>query len=292
MSLLLAFEAVVKNHSVTTAARDLNLTQSTVSRLIKTLEEQLGQELFIRRKGRLLPTDAALAYQRDLSHALDMVQRASLQLATNLLGGTLSLAVLPTFGTRWLAPRLPKFLNANPSISINFTTRYERFSFQVESFDAVIHYGDPDWPDVRYLKLFDERLTACASAEFLRRNPIARPEDLTRLPLLQLATRGSAWPTWFAAHGCHVRGATNGMLMDQFSMMIQAAISGLGIALLPSYLADVEIAEQRLMPIFTPDVAGPGAYWLGWPADKHHLKPLATFRDWLSIEAVSSLKDH
>lgn len=287
MSLLLAFEAVVRNRSVTNAARDLNLTQSTVSRLIKTLEEQLGQELFTRHKGRLVPTDAALSYQHDLSHALDMIQRSSISLASNLKGGTLSLAVLPTFGTRWLAPRLPRFLDANPGIAINFATRYERFSFQVEAFDAVIHHGDPNWPELRYLKLFDERLTACASPKFLEQYAISSPGDVARLPLLQLPTRRSAWSAWFFAHGHRMETSINGMLMDQFSMMIQAAISGLGVALLPSYLANTEISEGRLLPILQPLVKGPGAYWLAWPEDKHGLKPLAAFRKWLLDEIVS-----
>lgn len=66
MSLLLAFEAAVRNRSVSDAARDLGLTQSTVSRLLQTLEEQLGQELFTRQKRRLIPTEAALSYQRDM----------------------------------------------------------------------------------------------------------------------------------------------------------------------------------------------------------------------------------
>ena len=71
------------------------------------------------------------------------------------------------------------------------------------------------------------------------------------------------------------------MVVDQFSMMVQAAISGLGVALLPDYLACPEIAEGRLLPILRPGVAGPGAYWLAWPEDRAEGKPLQAFRDWL-----------
>lgn len=287
MSLMLAFEATVRNRSATDAAHELNLTQSTISRLLKALENQIGQELFIRQKRRLIPTDAALSYQRDLSHALDMIQRSSMSLVSNPHGGTLSLAVLPTFGTRWLAPRLPEFLNAHPGISINLATRFERFSFQVESFDAVIHFGEPDWPGLNYLKLFDERLTACASPEFLARHPVATPQDVADLPLLQLETRGTAWEAWFSEQGLQPQRVTTGMLLDQFSMMIQAAISGLGVALLPSYLADTEIAEQRLRPVLAPGVRGPGSYWLAWPEDRPANRPLAAFCEWILHEAAA-----
>lgn len=282
LSLLLAFDAVMRSGSVTAAAQDLSLTQSTVSRLIQTLEAQLGQQLFQRRRKRLVPTDAAQRYFAEISSALDIVQRASMSLIANPDGGTLSLAVLPTFGTRWLAPRLPGFLSANPGISVNLATRFARFNFEAEPFDAMISFGRDDWPDAHHLKLFDEKLTACASPEFLDRTPVTHPDDLRECVLLQLETRLDAWPAWFAGQGAAAPALPNGMLMDQFSMMIQAAISGIGVALLPDYLARIEIAGGRLRPILRPGVAGPGAYWLVWPRAKDGLGTLEAFRDWLT----------
>ncbi|QDY71208.1 LysR family transcriptional regulator [Qingshengfaniella alkalisoli] len=281
LSLLLAFEAVMRAKSVSAAARELDLSQSTVSRLIQNLEAQIGQPLFHREHKRLIPSDAANRYFADISRALDMVQRASMGLATNASGGSLSLAVLPTFGTRWLAPRLSGFFDAHPGVSINLATRVKRFSFDVEPFDAVIFFGAADWPGADYLKLFDESYTACASPGFLARHPIASAEDASRLPLLQLETRGPAWEQWFAGQGL-ATDASPGMLMDQFSMMIQAAISGLGIALLPDYLAQMEIAEGRLEKVLTPAIVGGGSYWLAWPQEKQSYAPLQSFRDWIA----------
>ena len=283
LSLLLAFEAVARHRSVTEAAKELHLTQSAVSRLIKTLEAQLGVELFIRQRKKLTPTAAALAYQADLTRALDMIQRASMSLIANPEGGALSLAALPTFATRWLGPRLGRFLESHPGVSVSLATRIKRFSFETELFDAVIYFGEPDWPGVNHLKLFDERLTACASPAFLARNPVRSATDLAPLPLLQLETRATGWDDWFQAQNAAPTGA-GGMLMDQFSMMIQAAISGLGVALLPDYLARHEIEEGRLAPILRPAVPGAGAYWLAWPEQKDGYAPLTTFRAWLSAQ--------
>ncbi|MDO5604051.1 MAG: LysR family transcriptional regulator [Paracoccus sp. (in: a-proteobacteria)] len=284
MSLLLAFEAVMRNRTVSDAARELSLTQSTVSRLIRTLEERLGQELFSRQKKRLIPTDAALAYQRELGRALDIIQRASMAVTANPDGGSLSLAVLPTFGTRWLAPRLPQFLSENPGITVNLSTRFERFDTLAESFDAVILYGQPDWPNMGRLKLFDERLTACAAPDFLDRHPVRGTQDLIGLTLLQLESRPSEWAAWFAANGHPGPAPRAGMLMDQFAMMVQAAIAGLGVALLPDYLARIEIAEGRLCAVLRRAQPGPGAYWLAWPEDKAESRPLIAFRDWISAQ--------
>ncbi|MFV0383502.1 LysR family transcriptional regulator [Paracoccus sp. (in: a-proteobacteria)] len=284
LSLLMAFDAVMRNGSVTVAAQDLALTQSTVSRLIQTLETQLGQPLFVRHRRRLIPTDSAQRYARDISRALDLIQRSSMSLIANPDGGSLDLAVLPTFATRWLAPRLPRFLSDNPGISVNLATRFKPFSFDAEPYDAVIYFGHDDWPGAMHVKLFDERITACASPAFLREHPVNGPGDLAGLVLLQLETRLNAWEAWFVGQGVGARVTPNGMLMDQFSMMIQAAISGLGVALLPDYLARIEIAEGRLAPILRPAVPGTGAYWLAWPQAKSGLKPISAFRDWITAQ--------
>ena len=282
---LTAFDAVIRHGSVTDAAAELSLTQSSVSRLIQSLETRLGVPLFLRQKQRLVPTEPAICLQPDIARALDLIQRATMAAIANPGGGTLSLAVLPTFGAHWLGPRLGRFLGAHPGVSVNLTTRIRRFSFEGEGVDAAIFFGAADWPGARHLKLFDERLTACATPGFLAQHPIAGPEDMTGLPRLQLETRTEGWTDWCAAQGV-AEGAAPGMLMDQFSMMIQAAISGLGIALLPDYLARAEIDAGRLIPVLRPGIPARGAYWLAWPEEKESYGPLIRFRDWLAAEVA------
>lgn len=281
--LLLALDAVVRHGSVTAAAQELNLTQSTVSRLILSLEAQLGVELFTRTRRRLIPNDAAIGYQRDVARALDIVQRASMAVLANPEGGTLSLAVLPTFATRWLGPRLGDFLNAHPGIAVNLSTRIGPVDFAGEAFDAAIRFGGPDRAGAHQQKLFDERVTACVSPAFAENHRLDTLDDLAGLPMLHLESRPNVWSDWFTGQGA-TPPATGGMMMDQFSMMIQAAISGLGIALLPDYLARIEIADDRLVPIFGQAVPVQGAYWLDWPESREEAAPLRAFRDWLAGE--------
>lgn len=283
ISLLAAFEAVLRTGSTTAAAEELQLSQSTVSRLVQTLEAQLGRPLFTRQRRRLIPTKAALSYGRDLTRALDLIQRSSMELVANPDGGTLSIAILPAFGTRWLAPRLGGFLARNPGVTINLATRLRPFSFAQESFDAAVFFGDGGWPGTGQLKLLSERLTACAAPALLERQPVRHPSDLAGHNLMRLETRPAAWSAWFARQGVSVQVST-GMLFDQFAPMIQAAITGLGIALLPTYIADTEIAERRLVPILQPDVEGSGAYWLTWPEERSEYPPLEAFRSWIATE--------
>ncbi|WP_173932871.1 LysR family transcriptional regulator [Chelativorans sp. Marseille-P2723] len=285
-SLLSAFEAVLRTGTTAAAARELDLTQGAVSRLIQNLEAQLGQRLFERHRRRLIPTQAARAYGRDISRALDLIQRASMELSANPGGGVLSLAILPAFGTRWLAPRLGSFLALHPGVTINLATRLKRFNFEAEGFDAAIHFGTDDWRDAGHMKLFEERLTACAAPSLLERSPVDTVEDMHSLPLLQLETRPTAWAAWFRAHGAEPV-PVRGMLFDQFATMTQAAIAGLGVALLPEYLAAPEIRERRLVPLFQRATKGVGAYWLVWPQARANYPPLASFREWLAAETAS-----
>ncbi|WP_164923919.1 LysR family transcriptional regulator [Sinorhizobium fredii] len=286
ISLLSAFEAVLRTGSISAAAREVNLTQSTVSRLVQSLEEQLGRPLFERHRQRLIPTEAAQAYGRDVTRALDLIQRGSMEFSANPGGGALSLAILPAFGTRWLAPRLGRFLTKNPGVTINLATRLKRFNFAAEGFDAAIHFGTDDWRDAGHMMLFEERLTACISPALLAEHPVRSVNDMAGLPLLQLETRSNAWATWFAAQDAEAPSVT-GMLLDQFATMTQAAISGLGVALLPDYLADIEIEEKRLVPLLKRAIPGSGAYWLVWPRSRAKYPPLEAFRSWLAAEVSS-----
>lgn len=284
LSLLLAFDGVMRHGSVTAAAQELGLTQSTVSRLVQTLEAQMGQPLFVRHRRRLIPAEAATRYHRDISRALDLIQHAGLALIADPEGGSLNLAVLPTFGARWLAPRLPGFMASHPGILVNLTTRFQPVAFGTEPFDAAIVHADAGPADGGTgLTLFRESLTACASPELLARHPVAGPDDLRGLVRLHLQTRPEAWADWFRGQGAAVV-PSGGMVMDQFSMMIQAAISGLGVALLPDYLARQEIAAGHLRPVLRPAVPGRGAYALVWPADRAEFGPLLRFRAWLADE--------
>ena len=285
ISLLTAFEAVIRTGSTLAAARDLDLSQGAVSRLIQSLEAQLGVILFLRERRRLVPTDHALAYARDVGKALELIYRGSLRVRSNTGEGTLSLSILPTFGTRWLAPRLPRFLAAHPGVTINLGTRLRPFDFDEEGFDAAIHFGVDPWPGTDGVKLLDERLVACAAPSLLAGRVFSSVREILTLPLLQLETRPNAWATWFAQHGV-AETVPNGMVFDQFAPMLQAIIHGLGVGLLPEFLARSDLDDGRLAQVFGGPVPVEGSYQLVWPRTGALHPPLRAFRDWLLAESA------
>lgn len=276
---LSAFEAVARRGSVTLAAAELNLTQGAVSRQIQKLEDQLEQKLFIRDRKRLYLTPAGATYATEVRDALSQIANATVALRSNPDGGTLNLAILPAFGTHWLAPRLPDFHSRHPGVTINLSTRIVPFNFAQEKFHAAIHYGQDNWPGTTGLKLMDEELVPVLSPELIP-GQLPRPKDIVGLPLLQLESRSRVWKTWFETRSV-AHEDTPIMGFDQFATMHQAAVSGLGVAMLPSFLVQADLNAGKLVTVPGGAVAGPGAYYLVWPETKASYPPLRAFQGWV-----------
>jgi LysR family glycine cleavage system transcriptional activator len=285
-ALLAAFEAAARTGSMTLAARELNLTQSAVSRQIKLLEEQLNVELFIRERQAIRLTAAGGAYARDIRDALRKISTASFNLRANPSGGTLDLAILPTFGTRWLAPRLPRFLAQNPGVTINLATRLSYFDFRAEALDAAIHFGQPDWPGAQIALLRSEEVIPACSPDLKQRYDFRVASDLKKAALLSISTRLGAWDRWFSTHNAPA-GAAQAMFFDQFATVAHAAIAGVGVALLPSFLIQDELASGKLVPAVNLPMESSERYYLVWPPERSTHPPLIAFRDWLLAETAA-----
>lgn len=283
LSLLAAFEAAARTGSVTAAARELDLTQSAVSRQIKALENQLGVELFLRERQTIRLTVAGESYAREIREALRRISSASLALRANPHGGTLNLAILPTFGARWLAPRLGRFLSQNPGITINLVTRISPFDFRLDSTDAAIHFGQPVWPGAELTFLMKETTIPACSPEFKAAHQLNEPGDVLNVPLLHMMTRPDAWEKWLTRFGV-AYGSVNGMLFDQFATAAQAAKAGLGVALLPVFLIQDELKRGELVAAMDREIESSACYYLAFPKERSDYPPLVAFKDWIVRE--------
>lgn len=287
-TVLCAFEASARLQSFTAAAAELHLTQSAVSRQVRALEDLLGSELFVRERQTIRLTTAGEAYAQEIRDALDRISKATLGFRVNPGGGTLNLAVLPTFGTRWLAPRLARFFSEHPGVTVNLTTRLEPFDFRAEGLDAAVHFGAPVWPGAELEPLMTETVVPACSPAFKRRHKLAKPADLLRVPLVHVSTRPHAWQEWFEAKDIKAQ-EVSGMFVDQFAMAAQAAIADLGIALLPRFLMEPEFASRALVEAIPQrGVESSSRYYLVWPSKRSNYPPLRAFSEWLRREASMS----
>lgn len=283
---LSAFEAVARLGSVTEAAAELDLTQGAVSRQVQKLEDRLGQRLFLRERQRLTLTPAGAAYAKELRGALSTIANATLSLTSNPHGGLLNLAILPAFGTYWLAPRLPGFMAAHTGVTVNLATRTHPFDFAREDFHAAIHFGQRDWPGAGFLKLMEEENVAVASPSLLATRGVALPADVAPLPRLQIESRKGAWRRWFIAHGLGAEDRV-AVQFDQFATMIEATKQGLGAALVPRFLIAGELSSGTLVALPQSEAGRFGSYYLVWPEAGAEYPPLVALRDWLTEEIAN-----
>jgi DNA-binding transcriptional LysR family regulator len=280
---LAAFESVARLGSFSSAADELSLTQGAISRQISGLEEQLGIVLFDRSSRGVALTEPGRSYAKAIGSALSQIRAASLQAMTKRHGDTLNLAILPTFGTRWLLPRIPRFVAQHPDITLNFATRIGIFDFERDGLDVAIHIGQPNWPGAECTFLMDEMVAPVCSPKFLADHPLQSADDLMRLPLLHMASRPGGWGHFFETLG--VAGApAQGMRFEQFASVGQACSAGLGVALMPLFLIDAELKSGALVQALPQQVRSPSSYYLVAPITKMEFRPVALFRAWLIDE--------
>ncbi len=284
---LLAFEAAARHASISRAAAELHLTQSAVSRQVRQLEAHLGMALFHRVRQRVVLTDAGRVYAAELRAALQQLSGAKQKImAFSGGGGLLNLAVLPTLGTRWLIPRLGDFAAQYPQVTLNVAARTEAFDFALEPFDAAIHYGAPHWAGAVCEYLMHEQVVPVCSPAFKALHRIRRVRDLSTVVLLQQSTRPTQWSQWFEQVGVDPAHALRGPRFEQFSMIAQAAVSGLGAALLPRFLVESELASGALVVLSDQALTPVDAYYLVYPESRAQAPLVQAFRDWVLAQAA------
>lgn len=282
---LIAFEASARHESFTRAAEELSLTQGAVCRQIGTLEQFLGVALFRRSRRGVKLTEAGLAYSRRVAAQLDAVERDTLAVMGQQGNQAVELALVPTFGTQWLLPRLRAFQRLHPEVTVHLTNRTRPFLFADTAFDAAIYFGDANWSGTQSHYLMPENSLPVCSPELLEGRGELSAAQIADLPLLQQTTRPYAWRQWFGSRGLNVAGDLGGPRYELFSMLAQAAEHAMGVALIPPFLIQRELAEGRLVIARDHACLSDKAYYLMIPERKVESAALIAFRDWLLEQA-------
>ena len=299
---LACFDAAARHQSYTRAAQELALTQGAVSRQIGALEAFVGVALFQRTRHGVALTERGAEYALQVAGRLQGLEQDTLEvMAGPGRGGSLRLAAVPTFATRWLIPRLPALAALHPELTVHIETRTRPFLFADTAFDAALYAGTAEqvanWTGTRATRLLDEQMVpVCSPAlaaglgQSAPRSPLSplTPQVIATLPLLQQSTRPSAWRQWFDAAGVAAPMALSGPRYELFSMTAAAAAQGLGLALVPRLLVEPELARGELMVACAQVLPGDRAYYLVQPERAEERPALSGFKAWLR-EAVKSV---
>lgn len=289
---LQCFEAAARHQSFTRAAEELALTQGAVSRQVAGLEDLVGVPLFRRTRHGMTLTAAGADYARQVGQRLDALERDTLDLRSRRgRGDRLTLASVPTFAERWLVPRLPGLAQLHPQLQVHIESRTRPFLFAEAQVDAALFAGTPEqlrqWAGTQALLLLPEEVVPVCKPSLLKNGRPFTPKALATLPLLQQATRPEAWRQWFDAQGVEAEDAMAGPRYELFSLQLAAAQCGLGVALVPTMLAQQELRAGTLAIACDRQLRGQRSYYLVQPQGDER-PALAAFRSWLQAEAENA----
>jgi LysR family transcriptional regulator, glycine cleavage system transcriptional activator len=283
LAALRAFEAVARHLNVTRAAEELGVTQPAVTQRLRALERQLGVRL-VRRDGRgLALTPEGQGYAATLTRAFAQIHRGTERLLAGRRTGRLTVALLPTLATRWLIPRLAGFQARHPAIEVRLATQASPVAQPPADVDLAIRFGSGRWPGFAADFLMPDDSFPALSPALLRRRPLARPADLARHTLLQVAAepRIGDWPRWLEAAGCVRLEPAGRLSFPSSAQAIEAALAGLGVVMAHRPFVADDLASGRLVAPLQHTVAGDGGYWLVARREDADLPRVRAFRDWL-----------
>jgi len=300
LNALRAFEASARHQSFSAAAQELHVTPAAVGQLVRTLEDWLGAPLFARvasGRARLLPTDAALRALPDIRTGFEQLAHG-LQRLRQQDGATLTVTISPAFAAKWLLPRIDRFHAAHPDVALRLDTSHhpvKAADFVARRIDVGVRYGSGRWPGLRAEHLMDEDVWPVGSIDWLRRNKLRKPADLTQHPLIHDLSMDShpdfpTWQTWFAHAGVAdiPKNAPKpaSLNINNSAAVLQLVMEGHGVALARSRLAHDDVASGRLARLFEHiNLPSPLAYYVVYRPECAEQPALAAFRQWLAQEA-------
>ena len=234
-------------------------------------------------------TPAGNSYVGEIRSALEQMQTATINLLANRgVGGILTLATPPAFCVKWLIPRLDRFSAAHPQVLVSLATRSKPFDFEAEKIDAAIYFGRRDWPGVMSDRLVGEDLVVVCSPGYRSSQPRLEAARGCRGPYAA-ATDTPAELVERLADGQERqhRQRLGRPRFEHFYMIMQAAVAGLGVALLPRLLVKEDVSARRLVIPFEAPFQGEDAYCLVYPPAKRSDSRLEPLRRWLLEEAAA-----
>lgn len=287
LTALRAFEAAARHLSMVRAAEELHVTPAAVSQQIKQLEDLLGLTLFKRGKALAL-SEAAQAALPLLSDAFDRLERAADQLRDGAGDGPLVVSTPPTFAARWLVPRLDDFQTRHPDMELRLLATRRLVDFTLEDVDCAVRFGDGHYPGLHVDRLMPETIIPVAAPALAAQ--IHSVADIARKPLLNDEWHISNmtfpdWETWLASQGVTPDTPLRIKHFDESNLTIQAALSGLGVALVWRTLVEDDLRAGRLVWLLDRSIATRMAYHLVMPPKRLAAAKVQAFRAWLLAQA-------
>ena len=280
LSSLRPFEAAARLESFSRAADELHLTHGAVSHQVRALEEFLGAPLFARHGKRVTLTPQGRAFAERVRRALADIADATAQARASGHDNRLTVSVLPSFASRWLMPRLVRFMDAHPEIDLNVTTSAQVVDLAAGDADLAIRFGKGPWPPLACEQFLEDEYFPVASPK-LAKLP-KEPADLLKMRLIR--EDRDYWATWFAAAGVGEGPGERGPVFNDATYSLQAAARGEGIALARRSVIGDDLERGVLKRLFKLAIPSNERYWFVSTREMAKAPKVRAFRDWVKAE--------
>ncbi|MGO4436519.1 LysR substrate-binding domain-containing protein [Rhizobium sp. RAF56] len=280
LNALRVFEAVARLASFTKAGEELGLTQTAVSYQIKLLEENIGEQLFLRRPRQIELTDTGKRLAPKIAEVFEMLAEVMASVRDDT-EATLHIHTTPTFAIHWLARCIGSFQMHHPNIAVRLTTSDTLIDFSKEAADVAIRSGRGEWPGLRAHPLMKIDFTPMLHPKLAEAaGGIPTPADLLNLRIID--PEDPWWDLWLHAAGvADTVGTHPRNLLGAQTLAASAAMAGQGVAILtPQFYAD-DVAAGRLYQPFDLTCTDGRDYWLAYPENRRNVLKIKAFRNWI-----------
>jgi LysR family glycine cleavage system transcriptional activator len=289
LTALKSFTAAARLGSFQAASIELFVTPSAVSHQVKSLEEFLGIELFIRRTRRISLTAAGEDYYQSIQEALYEIDRSTQKLISTHQAGQLHLSLAPAFLTRWLLPRISSFYEAQPDIQIEMSAASGLIDFDRDETDMAVYFGNGEWAGIEVQLLRHYQQVPVCNPELLNGKEINSPSDLLNYTLLHIPKRKDEWERWFAQVGTAYKESKRGLYLSSGSLTTSAAINGLGFALADIGFVSEEIANGKLVAPLDEFLITEKSFYLVHQKKRALTYPMKAFQSWVTNEMIKDI---
>ena len=283
---LRAIETVARLGSLAAAAAELNVSVSAVSQQIKRTEKQLGQALFERTPGGLVPTEFGTVFTTRLSAGFRELAQA-VALADEATECTLVVSVAPAFASKWLLPRLSRHFGRHPNVLLRIDASGRLADLDHSDIDIAIRMGDGAWLGVHAeLLLAQEVFPVCAPAIAAKLKSI---EDLAQTCAITDERAMISWDSWFKAAGVEPVTFQKGARFTDPMLCLESAIAGHGVMLAWQLLTADALADGRLVAPFGVRAESGLGYWMVTSATKSESRKVRDFKVWVREEIEATM---
>jgi LysR family transcriptional regulator, glycine cleavage system transcriptional activator len=260
------------------------VTHGAISRAIKSLEDQLGVQLFERSTRAVSLTAVGEPYARAVREALGQLGVATAVATTRSSDSTLNVSTSDGFAGRWLVPRLYRFHRLHTDFDVRVSTTGRLTNFAADGIDVAIRYGGGSYPGLTSEFLTGEEIFPVCSPRLLEGDhPLRTPEDLKHHTLIH---HGFPWAEWLASAGVEGIDPTSGITFDSTTFAVESAVQGEGVVLGRTMLVDADLAAGRLVRPFAHVMKSPSSFYVVYPPEAIRQRKVRLFRDWLLSEVT------